>query len=94
MIEMERNGTRFSNADKQDVIRKKRGSILAAGTMILFMLFLILVFVWGYMEDPIPVWLLGFFILIPTAVIVAVILSLMQRMKEIEGGEEDVARKY
>ena len=91
---MERNGTRFSNADKQDVIRKKRGSVIAAGAMILFMIFLILVFVWGYTEDPIPVWLLGFFILIPVVVIVAVILSLMQRIKEIEGGEEDVARKY
>ena len=94
MVEMERNGTRFSNADKQDVIRKKRGSVIAAGAMILFMIFLILVFVWGYTEDPIPVWLLGFFILIPVVVIVAVILSLMQRIKEIEGGEEDVARKY
>jgi DNA-binding transcriptional MerR regulator len=91
---LERNGTRFSNADKQDVIRKKRGSVIAAGAMILFMIFLILVFVWGYTEDPIPVWLLGFFILIPVVVIVAVILSLMQRIKEIEGGEEDVARKY
>ena len=94
MVEMEKNGTRFSNVDKQDVIRKKRGSIIAAGTMILFMVFLIMVFVWGYTEDPIPVWMLGVFILIPTAVIVAIILSLMQRMKEIEGGEEDVARKY
>ena len=41
MVEMERNGTRFSNADKQDVIRKKRGSVIAAGAMILFMIFLI-----------------------------------------------------
>lgn len=94
MIEMEQNGTRFSNADKQDVIRRKRGSIIAAGTMILFMIFLILVFLWGYTEDPIPVWLLGFLILIPVAVILAVVVSLMQRMKEIEGGEEDAARKY
>lgn len=94
MVEMEKNGTRFSDADKQDVIRKKRGSIIAAGTMILFMLFLILVFIWGYTEDPIPVWLLGFLILIPLTVIMAVIVSLVQRIKELEGGEEYAARKY
>lgn len=94
MVEMEKNGTRFSNADKQDVIRKKRGSIIAAGTMILFMLFLILVFIWGYTEDPIPVWLLGFLLLIPVSVIIAVMVSLVQRMRELEGGEEYAARKY
>lgn len=94
MVEMENDGTRFSNADKQDVIRKKRGSILAAVTFILFMVFLIMVFIWGYTEDPIPLWMLCGFILIPAVVILAVILSLMQRIKEIEGGEEDVARKY
>ena len=91
---MEKSGTRFSNVDKQDVIRKKRGSIIAAGTFILFMVLLILAMIWGYTEDPIPVWLIGFFILIPTTMIIAVIVSLIQRMKEIEGGEEDVARKY
>lgn len=94
MVEMEKSGTRFSNVDKQDVIRKKRGTIIAAGTFILFMILLILAMIWGYTEDPIPVWLIGFFILIPTTVIIAVIVSLIQRMKEIEGGEEDVARKY
>ena len=94
MAEMEQNGTRFSNSGKQDVIRKKRGSIIAAGTMILFMIFLILVFLREYAEDPIPVWMLGFLILIPTAVIIAVVVSLVQRMKEIEGGEEDAACKY
>lgn len=94
MVEMEKSGTRFSNVDKQDVIRKKRGTIIAAGTFILFMILLILAMIWGYTEDPIPIWLIGFFILIPTTMIIAVIVSLIQRMKEIEGGEEDVARKY
>ncbi len=94
MVEMEKGGTRFTNADRQDVIRKKRGSILAAVIFILLMVFLIMIFVWGYTKDPIPLWMLCGFILIPAIVILAVILSLVQRIKEIEGGEEDVARKY
>lgn len=94
MVEMEKEGTRFSNASQNDVIRKKRGSMLAACAFILIMLFVIVVLIWGYTVDPIPLWLLGTFVLIPLVVIAAVIVTLMQRMKEIEGGEEDVARKY
>ncbi len=93
MVEMEKEGTKFVNVSN-DIIQKKRGSIIAAGTFIIFMVFLICVFIWGYMTDPIPLWMLGVFILIPVAVIMAVIIALVQRMKEIEGGEEDVARKY
>lgn len=94
MVEMEKEGTRFSNVNKNDIIQRKRGSIIAAGTFIMFMVFLICVFIWGYMTDPIPLWMLGVFILIPLTVIMAVIIALVQRMREIEGGEEDVARKY
>lgn len=94
MVEMEKEGTRFSNADRQDVIRKKRGSIIAAGFFILIMVFLIFILAWGYTEDPIPVWMFGFFVMIPSVMILAVIISLVQRIKEIEGGEEDAARKY
>ena len=94
MVEMEMEGTKFTNVNKNDIIQRKRGSIIAAGTFIIFMVFLICVFIWGYMTDPIPIWMLGVFIFIPLAVIMAVIIALVQRMREIEGGEEDVARKY
>ena len=90
MVEMEKDGTRFSNVDKQDVIRRKRGSILAAAVFILIMVFLIMIF----LEDPIPMWMVCGFVMIPAAFILGVIISLVQRIKEIEGGEEDVARKY
>ena len=94
MVEREKEGTKFMNVHKNDIIQKKRGSIIAAGIFILFMVFLICVFIWGYTVDPIPIWMLCGFILIPMVVIAAVIIALRQRMKEIEGGEEDVARKY
>lgn len=94
MVEMEKEGTRFANVSKNDTIQKKRGSMIAAIAFIMLMVFLICVFIWGYMTDPIPIWMLGVFILIPVVVIMAVIISLLQRIKEIEGGEEDVARKY
>ena len=49
---------------------------------------------WGYLTDPIPLWIWGVFVFIPVAVIMAVIVALVQRIKELEGGEEDAARKY
>lgn len=94
MVQMEKEGTRFTNVNKNDIIQKKRGSVIAAIAFIMIMIFLICVFIWGYLTDPIPIWMLGVFVLVPIVVIMAVIISLIQRIKEIEGGEEDVARKY
>lgn len=94
MVEMEKEGTKFTNVCKKDIIEKKRGSIFAAIVFILFMVFLICVFIWGYMVDPIPLWLIAILVIIPALVIVAVVKTLLQRIREIEGGEEDVARKY
>ena len=94
MVEMEKEGTKFTNVSKKDIIEKKRGSVFAAVVFILFMIFLISVFIWGYLVDPIPIWLISVLVIIPVFVIVAVIKTLLQRIREIEGGEEDVARKY
>ncbi len=94
MVEMEKEGTKFANVSKNDIIQKKRGSMIAAGTFIIFMVFLICVLIWGYLTDPIPLWIWGVFVFIPVAVIMAVIIALVQRIKELEGGEEDAARKY
>ena len=91
---MEKEGTKFANVSKNDIIQKKRGSMIAAGTFIIFMVFLICVLIWGYLTDPIPLWIWGVFVFIPVAVIMAVIVALVQRIKELEGGEEDAARKY
>ena len=81
MVEMEKEGTKFANVSKNDIIQKKRGSMIAAGTFIIFMVFLICVLIWGYLTDPIPLWIWGVFVFIPVAVIMAVIVALVQRIK-------------
>ena len=62
--------------------------------MVALMLALILIFIWGYSVDPIPLGLLLIFIAIPCVVIIGVLLALKERFKEIEGGEENEAAKY
>lgn len=93
MVEMEEKGTKFKNMSN-DTVRKKRGSIIAAVIFILMMFVVVGVLIWGYTQDPIPNLLFGLFLLIPGVFILAVIIALIQRIKELEGGEEDAACKY
>lgn len=93
MVEMEEKGTKFRNVSN-DTIRKKRGSILAAVAFILIMFASIGILIWAFTQDPIPNLLFGLFMMVPIIVILAVIFALLQRIKELEGGEEDAARKY
>ena len=89
---MEKEGVRFMNV--QDVDKKRRGSILSTVVMIVLMGAMIALFVWAQMVDPIPFPIIGILIAMPAAVIIGVLIALKQRMKQIEGGEEDEARKY
>ncbi len=77
-----------------DTIRKKRGSIIAAVVFILIMAWLFGMLIWSYTQDPIPNLLFGLILLVPIVIVFAVIIALLQRIKELEGGEEDAARKY
>ena len=74
--------------------KKKNAPIIAAFVMILLMVGLIGLFIWAATVEPIPGPLLAFFIAFPVVTIGGVLLALKERIKQIEGGEEDAARKY
>lgn len=93
MDQMEKEGVRFMNVEHVDR-KKKKASILAAFVMILLMIAVIALLLWAETEDPIPIPILAIFIAVPVAVIGGILLALKERMKQIEGGEEDEARKY
>lgn len=92
MKEMEREGVRFMNVNHID--KKRKAPIVAAITMIMIMLATIALLVWGYMTEPLPIVFFALIVAIPVVVIVGVLLALKDRMREIEGGEEDAASKY
>ena len=52
--------------------------------------------IWDYILDrgTMPLGLAIFFAAVPGVSIVGVIIALIQRMKEIKGGEEDAASEY
>ena len=92
MKEMEKKGVRFMNVKQVD--KKRKAPVIAAVVMVLLMGASMGFLVWAAKVDPIPLPILLFIMAIPAAVIVGVLVALKERMKEIEGGEEDAARKY
>lgn len=92
MNEMEKEGVRFMNVKQTD--KRRKAPIMAAVVMIVMMLALVGIMIWGAITDPIPLPFLIIVLAIPGSIIVGVLLALKERMKQIEGGEEDAASKY
>ena len=88
----EKEGVRFLKVE--DIDQKRKAPIISTIVMIVIMLALMGLFLWAAKVDPIHLPLLLFLMAIPAAVIVGVLMALKERMKQIEGGEEDAARKY
>ena len=98
MDRMEEEGTTFM--DKQKRYMKRRRYVMPvvmAVVMAVLMIALIWLFLWAFETDlagapPLP--LLALFVIIPAVVILGVVIALVQRIREIDKGEEDDARKY
>lgn len=92
--EMERGGSRFMNVSKVDVTKKKRGAKIAAGVMIAIVVLWDLFFLVVNHYDPAPLPIVLLLTVPANVVIIGVILALRERIKEIEGGEENEAADY
>ena len=94
MKELEKGGASFMNVEKSDTKIRRTGAIIAAATVILFMLAMIALIVWADEIDPAPKGVLIICVAVFGSIIVGVIIALSQRLKEVKGGELDEARKY
>ena len=97
MAQMEQEGTTFMNKQKQDTRRRRFvAPIVVAIVMSVLMAGLIWLFLWAFEVDPAGAPPLGAGALCPSpaAVVVGVVIALVQRVREIERGEEDDARNY
>jgi len=92
---LEKEGQSFMDVSKRDVHRKKAtGAVLGAAIFIALILPALIAVLWANGRAPLPPGLLVLFIAIPAVVIVCVVAVLIQRIKEIKGGEEDEAAQY
>lgn len=94
MKTLEKGGVTFVDTEKSDVNKRRGGAILSAVVWVVLMGILILAALWGNRVDPLPTGVLIAILAVPAAVIIGVVIALIQRMKELKGGEYDEARKY
>ena len=97
MEQQEQEGTKFMNVKRNDKARRYLSPVVGAVIMVVMMAWCIGIMVWGFTIDqadapPFPM-LVGM-IAIPAAIIIGVLVSLIQRFREIDRGELDEASKY
>ena len=98
MDRMEEEGTTFMDKQKRDMKRRRYVMpVVMAVVMAVLLIALVWPVLWAFGTDrggapPLP--LLALFVIIPAVVILGVVIALVQRIREIDKGEEDDARKY
>ena len=98
MEHMEREGMQFLNTKQTDQ-KKKRwiGALLAGGIMIALCIWFLAFMVWAFLQespDELPAFFAVVILVFPLIALVCIVYALIQRRKEIQGGEEDAASKY
>ncbi len=95
MEKLEQQGTKFKDIEKDDINRKKKtGAIAAAAIFCAFMLMMLGILAYGVIGDSAPVLSMLVPGIIILSILIGIIVVLIQRIKEIDGGEEYDARKY
>lgn len=97
MAEMEQSGTTFQNKQSQDTRTRYVAPVAVTVLMVLLMLGLIWLFLWAFETDPAgapPLPLLALFVAVPALVALGVIVSLVQRIREIGRREIDDAKQF
>ncbi|RGX54207.1 MULTISPECIES: MerR family transcriptional regulator [Anaerotruncus] len=94
MEQMEQEGVSFMNIGKQDRKKKYIAPIVVTALVLGLLGWLLGIILWGFSVEHAPIFVVALVALIPIAVGVGAVLALIQRIKEIQGGEEDAAGKY
>ena len=95
MEKMEQEGTKFVDIEKEDINRKKKtGAVVGASLFCIIMLMVLGILVYGIVVGQAPI----FPMLVPGVILLSLVIGtvvvLVQRIKEIDRGEEYDARKY
>lgn len=95
MEKLEQQGTKFKDIEKEDINRRKKtGAIAAAAIFCVLMLMVLGALAYGVIGDSAPVLPMLVPGIIILSVLIGTVVVLVQRIKEIDGGEEYDARKY
>lgn len=91
---LEEGGRQFMDIANEDVKKKKSGALIAAIVFCSLILFYGVVVICAGGFESMPIGIALFLGGISLALIIGCIIALVQRMKELDGGEENEASKY
>lgn len=97
MARMEEEGSRFMNTRTHDPRTRYAGPVAAALAFTVLMAGLLALIIWGFTTSPADAPPLGIVLVLaaaPLVLIAGVLLALVQRIRQIKGGEEDDAAQY
>ena len=97
MERMEGEGTRFVNIHKKDTVTHYIPPVVCALLFVVLIGGVMALLVWAAVAFPTnapPLPVVVVLTLIPAVFIIGVLLALIQRIKQIQGGEENAASKY
>ena len=94
MKKMEMEGMRFMNVNNNDKKKRKVAPVIISIIFVVFFCVIGITLPIATWNEHAPIIITIILFVIPYAMVIGIILALRQRMKEIEGGEEDDARKY
>lgn len=93
--QLEKEGAEFMDIKNTDVhLKKKLGALLGFSVMAVFALLWIGLMIFALLTEEMPIGVFLFAIAAPMLIMIGLSVALFQRNREIEGGEEDEARKY
>lgn len=93
MQELEKGGVQFMSM-KNDKRKKMIAPIIVSILFVGLFAWLFFFLLWANTQEALPLPFLIVLLLIPAAMIVAVLIAVVQRIREIKKGEEDEASKY
>lgn len=94
MKDMEKEGMRFLNIRKNDKTTKMVAPIIITILFCMLMIGIMIPASMAVAGGKAPLVAIILAVVIPLGAVFGILMALKQRMKEIKGGEEDVARKY
>ncbi|NCB50625.1 MAG: MerR family transcriptional regulator [Clostridia bacterium] len=94
ILNLEREGVTFTNIVKLDRKKEITGVWLSVAGFALLFLAIAGFFLWGFIRDPAPLWVLIIFEAAMILPAIGVLIAGFTRIKEINGGEEDDLSQY
>ncbi|MGM9604290.1 MAG: MerR family transcriptional regulator [Faecousia sp.] len=97
MEQLEQAGTSFRDVTAQDIKKRYIAPVAVTAIVVTVMAALSGLILWAFSVDPAeapPIWLVATFVGFFVAVAIGVVAALAQRIREIQKGEIDDAKKY